>query len=309
MSESPRTPVVILPPQDRLPQDRSWDEPWPPPLEVRQPPEPRRRWKLPLVLYLLTFGTTFLAAGPVYSLAVMTILTFHELGHFFQSLRYRVPASFPYFIPLPLPPLGTMGAVIAMPARISHAKALFDIAITGPLAGLVPTVVFTAVGLQLSSVEPLESAGIGLQLGSPLLFDWIAQVIWGAVPEGHTLVLHPLAFAGWVGFLITALNLVPIGQLDGGHILYSLLGRRAHAVAKILLLGAIVAVVAGGYWTWVLMLLLLIWMGPKHPPTGDDSMPLGRVRVVLGWLTLAFVIVGFTPTPIVAVPELPPASP
>ena len=115
------------------------------------------------------------------------------------------------------------------------------------------------------------------------------------------IILHPMAFAGWVGLLITSLNLIPIGQLDGGHVLYALLRTKAHRVAEFLLMAAAVAVVIGAvvfhYPAWILMVLLLFVMGPIHPPTADDDVPLGTTRIVLGWLTLAFIFVGFTPTP------------
>jgi membrane-associated protease RseP (regulator of RpoE activity) len=136
-----------------------------------------------------------------------------------------------------------------------------------------------------------------MMLGEPVLFKMLAAWIHGPIPKGHDLFLHPVAFAGWVGLLITALNLLPIGQLDGGHILYGLLRTQAHKVATLLLLGAVVAVLWYGLWGWTLMLLLLILMGPVHPPTANDRVPLGTVRTVLGWLTLAFVPLGLTPIP------------
>ena len=109
--------------------------------------------------------------------------------------------------------------------------------------------------------------------------------------------MHPIAFAGWVGIFITALNLIPIGQLDGGHILYALLRRHAHLVAQLLLAAAAIGVIVGGYWGWTLMIVLLMLMGPIHPPTANDDVPLGTTRTTLGWASLAFVIIGFTPTP------------
>ena len=129
------------------------------------------------------------------------------------------------------------------------------------------------------------------------MFKLFSHWIFGPLPAGLDISLHPLAYAGWVGIFITALNLVPIGQLDGGHILYALLRRKAHPVAVCLLSGAAVAVLLFRYWGWSVMLALLIVMGPKHPPTADDDVRLGSGRVLLGWLTLLFVPLGFTPTP------------
>jgi membrane-associated protease RseP (regulator of RpoE activity) len=227
----------------------------------------------------------------------MTILACHEGGHFIQAWRYRVYASLPYFIPMPISPIGTFGAVIAMDSRVGDRKALFDIGITGPLAGLVPTLIFCVLGMQAAQVGVVVQHRA--QFGSPLLFEFLTWLRFGSLPHGYSTMIGPMGFAGWVGLLITSLNLLPIGQLDGGHVLYGLLRRRAHSVAMFLLLAAIVAVVAFGYYEWSLMLFLLVMMGPRHPPTANDDVPLGAWRTILGWLTLAFIFIGFTPTPII----------
>ncbi len=275
---------------------------------------PRRRWRLPAMLFAATCLSTLLVGGAQaiytdgllagvvqglrYAVPVMTILLCHEMGHYLQARRYGVQASLPYFIPMPLSPIGTFGAVIAMEPRVGGRRALFDIGISGPLAGLVPTFIFLVIGLQHSTHGPIS--GHGLVYGSPPLFDFMAANILGPVPDGHGLHLHPMAFAAWVGLLVTSLNLIPIGQLDGGHILYALLRRNAHTVATLLLLGAIFVVIL--YWSslghWTLLLILLLLIGPIHPPTADDDEPLGAGRILLGWLTLAFILVGFTPVPL-----------
>ncbi len=274
--------------------------------------QPRHRWGLAIGLFVATcLSTTFVAmsdatswwsmvaSGLRYSIPVMTILLCHEMGHFLQAKRYGVYASLPYFIPFPLSPLGTFGAVIAMEPRVGGRRALFDIGISGPLAGLVPTFYFLIVGLQQSQYVAAPASGIGY--GQPLLVQYLAASMLGPRPVGSVIDFSPMAFAGWVGLLITSLNLIPIGQLDGGHVLYALLRRRAHQVGRLLLLAALILVVLnfhtlGG---WVLMLFLLFLMGPIHPPTADDDEPLGLWRTILGWLTLAFIFIGFTPTPIV----------
>ena len=283
----------------------------PPSEQISPPAMRRRRWRLPLFLFLAAcLSTTYVGGftydpvvgwtyvfsrGLMYGVAVMTILVCHEAGHFIQTRRYRVPASLPFFLPLPIGPIGTLGAVIGMDARISDRRALFDIGITGPLAGLVPTLICCVVGLQLSELAPYR--GGELAVGSPLIFDAIAWMTFGPIPPGLGADLHPIAFAGWVGLLITALNLMPIGQLDGGHILYGLLRSRAHTVASLVLMAAMAAVIFFGLWGWSLMICLLLFMGPRHPPTANDNAPLGPVRIALGWLTLAFVPLGFTPIP------------
>ncbi|HIQ22548.1 MAG TPA: site-2 protease family protein [Planctomycetes bacterium] len=292
-------------PASPLPPSR-WDEepiilaevvPEPPPDFARRPPAPRRRWTVPLALFLLTCLSTFWVGGLVYSVSLMTILVCHELGHFFQARRYGVPATLPLFIPLPLPPIGTLGAVIAMSSRIRDRRALFDIGITGPLLGLVPTMVCIMLGLSWSHVGKIVPAPPLSELGEPLLFKILAWVQFGPIPEGYTVYLHPVGVAGWVGLLITSLNLFPIGQLDGGHVLYALLRHKAHTVAWLVLAASAVAVVILGYYWWFLMLFLVMLMGPEHAPTGNDHVRLGPVRVVLGWLTLAFLPIGFTPNP------------
>ncbi len=270
-----------------------------PPAEATSPGPIRRQWRLPLLLFIATCLSTLSVGGWVFALCLMTILVCHEAGHYVQARRYGVFATYPYFLPMPFSPLGTFGAVIAMDRRIRDRKALFDIGITGPLAGLVPTLIFCAVGLCCFS-EPRVVVPADLaypRFGAPLLFEFIGWLRFGPMPEGREIVMGSMAFAGWVGLLVTSLNLFPIGQLDGGHVLYALLRRRAHAVAVSLLLAAIVAIVWLEYYWWTLMVVLLAAIGPKHPPTSDDGVPLGRWRVVLGWLTLAFLIVGFTPNP------------
>lgn len=268
-----------------------------------EPPRPpRREILLPALLFVATCLSTLYVGGFEYALPVMFILTAHELGHFFQALRYRVPASLPFFIPMPFSPVGTMGAVIGMQAHVGDRKALYDIGITGPLAGLVPALVCSVVGLQWSHVADLAEATMtgdddSITFGSPLLFVLFKYFIFGPTADTQYIEMHPLAIAGWVGIFITGLNLIPIGQLDGGHILYALLRRRAHRVAMLLFFAAAVATAALQYWGWSVMLLLLYTTGVRHPPTADDNVPLGRGRVILGWLTLSFVLLGFTPQP------------
>jgi membrane-associated protease RseP (regulator of RpoE activity) len=263
--------------------------------------DPPRRVLLPVVLFLLTCWSTYhvyfktghnVSQSLMYAGAVIFILTAHEMGHFIQTRRYKVPASLPYFIPVPAPPIGTMGAVIAMRGHMGDRKSLFDIGISGPLAGLVPTIFFTVIGLMWSRTVP----GRG-DLGDPLLFKLLVGGIFGQLPPNHDIYLHPFAFAGWVGTLITALNLVPIGQLDGGHILYGMLREKSWPISSFILLFAIGWTVLTRNPTFTVMLFLLALVGPNHPPTADDDVPLGLGRIILGWLTLGFIVLGFTPRP------------
>jgi membrane-associated protease RseP (regulator of RpoE activity) len=264
-----------------------------------------RRVLLPLILFAATCYTTMQVGtaaygqggGFAYAAAIMFTLLCHEFGHFFQSVRYGVPASFPFFIPMPASPIGTMGAVIVMQPYVGDRRAIFDIGITGPLAGLVPALVFSVIGLHWSHVVDTSGLPAGLRLGEPLLFKGLEYLTFGHLGLHEEVAIHPLAFAGWVGVFITALNLIPIGQLDGGHVLYGILLRRSYPVAQLMLLLAMAGVVFFGYWGWSLMILLLMFMGALHPPTANDNIPLGTGRTILGWLTLLFVPIGFTPVP------------
>jgi membrane-associated protease RseP (regulator of RpoE activity) len=273
------------------------------------PPEPKpQRWRVPLLLFIATCLSTFFVGyfgrqswsdGFLYAGSLMTILLAHELGHYFQARRYGVPASLPYFIPMPITLIGTMGAIIAMRPKVATTKALFDLAITGPIAGLIPSLVLSFVGLKMSTISVLEESGDNfIRLGEPLVFKFLSHLALGPLTEGQDVTLHPVAFAGWVGIFITALNLIPISQLDGGHILYTLVPRLAYPISVFLLASAIVGVVASQQWGWSLMILLLMLIGARHPPTADGAR-LDPNRAVLGWLMLTFLLFGFTPQPFI----------
>ncbi|MDR1924317.1 MAG: site-2 protease family protein [Planctomycetaceae bacterium] len=295
---------------------------------------PPINWKLPLLLFLLTWVTTtgfrydgeqdiirpfvlfilsplnhafaveawgllseLLYRGIEFSLPLMTILTCHEFGHYVQTRRYRVYSSLPYFIPLPFVPFGTMGAVIGMDSSIPNRKALFDIGISGPLAGLVPTLIFIYIGIKWSYVVPIEM-GAEITYVQPLLFQYLVHLIYGHVPVDTTLSLHPVAKAGWVGLFLTSFNLMPMGQLDGGHVIYALLKKRAKYLSWVVYYLIVVFVIYSQLWHWVLLLLLLLFFGVSHPSTSDDKEPLGKVRSVIGWATLMLILLGITPTPL-----------
>jgi membrane-associated protease RseP (regulator of RpoE activity) len=286
-------------------------EPYRGPIEVLGPEEPIRAEfadrrppgiqipVLPVILFLATCYTTSSVGGFTYSAALMLILTCHEFGHYLQAKRYHVPASLPYFIPIPAgySPFGTMGAVIAMRGGSWNRKELFDIGISGPLAGLVPALICSIVGLHYSEVVPLPPPGSGRMLGEPLIFQAIAYFTFGPLPADKTINMGALAYAGWVGIFITALNLMPVSQLDGGHVIYALLRQKARMVTSTLLAAAVLGMLWTQSYQWLPMLALIMLIGPNHPPTADDHVPLGTTRIILGWLALAFVIVGFTPTP------------
>jgi membrane-associated protease RseP (regulator of RpoE activity) len=278
---------------------------------------PPRKIIWPILLFIATCFTTFLAGimqqaddrtkslatileeAVLYAGPLMLILVCHEMGHFLQSRRYGVHATYPYFIPF-YSFIGTMGAVIFMEPRMGNRRALFDIGITGPLAGLVPTLLCCYFGIKLSYIEPTHAVQ-GPTISAPIIMGIIAELVGKHIPPGFALNIHPVAFAGWVGLLITSLNLFPIGQLDGGHVLYALLRKKAHYVARFILYAITFAIIWDfkHLWMWLPMLALIFYFGPKHPPTANDDEPIGIFRMILGWSTLAFVIVGFTPYPFV----------
>jgi len=249
--------------------------------------------------------------GISYAGPLMLILLAHEMGHYLQARRYRVPATLPFFIPMPITPFGTMGAVIVQQAGVADRKALFDIAITGPLAGLLvalPVTYFALQDVQIVQLDP-NAGGVEIRYGDPLVLQWMVEVVHRPLAENEDIILTPMLFAGWVGIFITALNLMPVGQLDGGHILYTLIGRKAHYVAYALILLAVAHMVHSKDYAYSLIIALLVLVGPRHPPTADDRVPLGMPRVLLGWLTLAFIIFGFTPRPITITVHEPPPPP
>ena len=237
--------------------------------------------------------------GLWYSATILGILGAHELGHYYACRYYRVDASLPYFLPAPFL-TGTLGAFIRIRQPISTKRMLFDIGVAGPIAGFVVSVPTLFLGLSLSRVLPLPEDFVGFSLGEPLLFRLAAWIIWGTAPEGYSLNLHPMAFAAWFGLLATALNLFPIGQLDGGHISYATFGARSTLVTMTAVVVVILLTFQSPSWiAWaVLMVVMLIAFGPRHPRTLDHHIPLDRKRILVAVGALVMFIVCFTPAPI-----------
>jgi membrane-associated protease RseP (regulator of RpoE activity) len=251
-----------------------------------------------LILYLLTIISTYITWGGWYCIAIMAILSAHELGHYLMSRRYGISSTLPLFIPFPFSPFGTLGAVIKMRGTIYNRRALFDIGAAGPLTGLALTIPAIILGLRLSrvvAVAQLPPQSI-MSLGDSLLFSWLERIVLGPIPAGHDVILHPIAYAGWVGLFVTALNLLPIGQLDGGHIVYSLWGEKSILIFK-LVLGVLALVSLVFNPGWFLLVILLLFLGLKHPPPIDNITPLDSKRKWLGIFTLIIFILSFTPVP------------
>ncbi len=258
---------------------------------------PQRRPYVNIVLFFLTVLSTYLTGGAGYSAAIIAILLSHEMGHYLMCRRYGVPATLPFFIPFPFAnPFGTMGAVIQMKGIIPNRKALFDIGAAGPLAGLVVTFPIIVLGLHLSTVIiPDKHPEAGLILGESLLFKGLSYLVKGPLAENQDILLHPVAYAGWAGLFVTAMNLLPIGQLDGGHVMYSLFGQRSRYVTYIFL-GAL-GVMAIKYPGWALLFALLVFLGRRHPAPWDDFTPIDAKRRILGYFIFIIFILSFTPEP------------
>ena len=242
----------------------------------------------------------FYLHGLWYSLTILAILGCHEMGHYIACLRYNVIATRPFFLPAPVL-TGTLGAFIRIKSRIPTKTALFDIGIAGPLAGFAVAVPALFIGLMLSRIDHLPQDQSGLiELGEPLLFKAAAWLVWGPVPQGSSINMHPMAFAAWFGLLATALNLFPISQLDGGHITYAVLGRRSTPITIVMIGVAMVLSYQSRSWiVWTVLLIAMVgFLGPHHPPTLYDDEPVDGKRVALAIVALLILIVCFTPVPI-----------
>jgi membrane-associated protease RseP (regulator of RpoE activity) len=239
--------------------------------------------------------------GVPFSFTLIAILGTHEFGHYFTARYYGASVSLPFFIPAP-PPIflfGTMGAVIRMRSPARDRNSLFDIAVAGPLAGLVVAVPALLLGLQWSRVGMVLPEHSGMTFGDSLLMRLLTWMVFGPIPQGMDVFVHPVALAGWVGLFVTALNLFPIGQLDGGRIAYALVGARHRQVSIATLVGlaALGAVFQSANWI-VFGALILLLMGFHHAPPLDDLTPLSPRRYALGVFCLILLIALIPPVPI-----------
>ncbi|HMJ15028.1 MAG TPA: site-2 protease family protein [Polyangiaceae bacterium] len=278
-------------------------------------------------------GVAGWVSGWTFAVPLLVILLFHEFGHYIAARLHRVPASLPYFLPLPiLSPFGTLGAVILMPNRIRSRKALLDIGAAGPLAGLLVAIPILLYGLSLSELGPRNPPGMyTTQEGQSLLYMALKYAVFGFYPAQLDVHLHPTAYAGWAGFFVTFLNLLPFGQLDGGHVAYALLGERQNRFARWVFFAPLVLFaynfaifawpvlrrgleigfgnIEGVAWmpvtsslsSWMVLFLLLSFMrrgaGLEHPPVDDHD--LSAVRKAIAIFTLALFVLLFMPSPMV----------
>jgi Predicted membrane-associated Zn-dependent proteases 1 len=235
-------------------------------------------------------------AGLPYALSVLSILLAHEMGHYWACRYYQIPVSLPYFLP-GLPILGTFGAFIRIRGPIPNRKALFDVGVAGPLAGFVVAIPFIIYGMSHSHVlSTSESGASEFLLGLPLGLVAAQRWFFPHLPEGSLLQLSPYLSAAWVGLLATSLNLLPAGQLDGGHLCYAI-SRRLHArmsratLVGVILLGAL-------HRAWLVWAVALLFLGERHPPLLDESEPLSPGRKALAILALVVFLLSFMPVPI-----------
>ncbi len=266
-------------------------------------------WALrPIALFVLTVLTTSTSGcmaapsidGAMYSAAILLILGAHEFGHYFACRWHNVDCTLPYFLPAPLPLTGTLGAVIKIREHFPSRAALFDIGVAGPVAGFITLLPILIAGIWLSDLSPMPDDPGTLFLGEPMLFKALAWFVHGPLPDGTDIVIHPIGFAAWFGMLATALNLLPFGQLDGGHITYAVFGARATRFSIVTLAAVLVLTLFATSWfAMALMLTVMAWfVGLGHPAPLDDITPLSRGRLIVAGLALLILIACFTPVPI-----------
>jgi membrane-associated protease RseP (regulator of RpoE activity) len=265
-----------------------------------------------VLLFVLTIGTTLLVGsinhggdpfkhpldllllGWPFSLSIILVLGSHELAHFLTARRLGVDATPPYFLPVPHPMTGTMGAFIRINSPVPTKSALVRVGVSGPLVGFLVALPVSFIGLLLS--KPVAITGSqGIQLGSPLIFWLFSELLHPRLGSGKDLLLHPVAFAGWLGLFVTALNLLPIGQLDGGHVAYAVFGKRWQKLSWIVI--AVLALMSFFWLGWAFWAVLVVVLGLRHPPPLDDLTPLSKADWRLVAAAVLIMVLTFTPAP------------
>jgi membrane-associated protease RseP (regulator of RpoE activity) len=269
---------------------------------------PGRKFRIPtlnIILFLATLGTVYGIPkyifgwdGVLFTIALMSILLVHEMGHYVASRRRGIVTSWPYFIPAPNF-IGTFGALIKSKSPFWNRRDLIEVGAAGPIAGWIVALGWLVYGLSTSSIispELAPIAGMAFSLdGESILIRYLVPVLIGPAPEGSFYLFTEAAFAGWVGLLVTALNMLPIGQLDGGHIVYGLNPSRQVTLGW-LALGALVILGFQSPMWWFFAALGFV-MGVAHPPTLNDNKPLPLAARIMGWIALGILLVSFTPVP------------
>jgi len=267
-----------------------------------RPPLTKSKYHINIILFIATVATTIYAGyifgggsildGIEFSIAIMAIIGIHELAHYFAARKYKVEATLPYFIPAPTM-IGTFGAVINVKSPIPTRNALFDLGVSGPLAGIIITIPVLFIGIYLSTVVPIKTDSIIFI--PPLIMSIIAYFAAPAVPNGYMLQIHPVAFAGWVGVVVTMLNLMPVAFLDGGHISRSIFSEKIHKLVS--LVGIAVTLLLGWIPMGILMIVIL-FMAKKHPGALDNISKLSKNRKILAGVVLVVFILCLAPVPL-----------
>jgi len=272
--------------------------------DLPRPKFQHRYWVHGLLFLLTLFTTTYFTfiGGWSYSLPVLTVLGAHEFGHYFYCRKYGVDASLPYFLPAPFPLTGTLGAVIRIRQAFPSKAALFDIAVAGPIAGFIALLPFLYISFRYQTTAQI-TPDTAIVFGEPLLFKLVSLLWFGPLPAGFDETISPMGMAAWVGMLATALNLLPFGQLDGGHVAYALFGRRAWIISLVTLGVTLLLTVRSLNWllTAVIMVVMAFFVGLRHPPVPDSEAPLDAGRKAIAVFVFVMFVLCFTPVPIVSI--------
>jgi membrane-associated protease RseP (regulator of RpoE activity) len=258
--------------------------------------EPGWQQKVETFNFSLFFHPALIRLSLIYSFSLLTILLGHELGHYLSCRRYGIEATLPYFIPAPTL-IGTLGAFIRIKSPFTKREELFDVGANGPVVGFILSVPALFIGLMFSKIIPAFPRENSILFGEPLLLKIFVRVILGRVGENQDLILHPLAVAGWVGLLVTSFNLFPVGQLDGGHIFYSLFGSKARNVSVVVVV--ILAILGIFYWAgWLIWAVLIYLVGLKHPAIIGENQPFSLRRKIMAIAVVLIFIFSFIPAPV-----------
>ncbi len=227
----------------------------------------------------------------------MSILLVHESGHYLAGRRHRLDVTPPYFIPA-IPPLGTFGAFIKIRSPITDRKALVEVGASGPVAGALVAIPLLIVGLYLSKVQPQIGQAKGFTFGSSIILELLCWLRFGKFTSSATILLHPTAIAAWFGLFVTSMNLLPIGQLDGGHVIYALFGPRRAQIISVVVFACLIPLGILLWPGWLIFGILAFFLGLRHPPPLDPYTPLDRAGRLLGWAAIVLFVLTFIPVPL-----------
>ncbi len=273
---------------------------------ANKPKHGESRIHINVILFLITvistvfagylFGGGKLIDGIAFAIALLAIVGSHETAHYFAARKHGVNATLPYFIPAPTL-VGTFGAVINVKSAIPNKNALFDLGVSGPIAGIIVTIPVLIIGVLLSTVAPMQNAAI--QFFPSILMYIPMTIVFPSVPEGYGVMLHPVAFAAWVGIIVTMLNLMPVAVLDGGHVSRSLFNDKVHRYVSFA--GIIVTVLLGWYLMAVLMAVFVLFVSRRHPGALDNVSKISKKRKIVAILVVIIFILCLSPMPSITV--------